>query len=196
MTGLIIYEVEGSSYLGTAAPSCLSDYCEHKKLGAMVKKYIDSYLDFETQLITLRPYSIYDAKELCAEFKKNRIDTGIILYCDCDEKPYEYTEEFIGFDVCAGDYYVSPLGLGYLEMTSEDIEYMGESEFTNDYPFFENLDDDVRYGYADKLNDSGLFDDKETADEIAEYCNWLSAQYDDVFEGLGDFRVVKIYKVK
>ena len=196
MTGLIIYENNGSSYLGTATPNCLSDYYEHKRLGEQIQRYFDNYLDFETQLIKLSSYSIYDAKELCNELKRNHIDADIILYCDYDENPFEYTEEFIGYDVCAGDYYVSPLGLGYLKMTREEIEYMAESELTDDHPFFENLDDDVRYGYADTLNEYGLFADKEMADEIAEYCNWLDAQYDNVFEGIGGFRVVKIYKVK
>lgn len=196
MIGIIIYEKNNDSYLGTGTPICLSDYCEHKKLGDKIKKYIDSYIDYETQRITFSPYAMYDAKELCSDLQKDNIDVGILLYCDCDERLYEYAEDFIGYDVCSCDYFASPLGLNYLALTSESLEILADCGITDAYPFVENLDDEVRYGYADKLNSYMLFEDKEAADEIAEYCNWLDAQYDDFLEGFGDFRTVRIYKVE
>lgn len=195
MTGLIICEKQEEMYCGVGATNCLGDFCENKKVGEKVRAYIDRYIDFDSQLIALSPYSIYDAKELCSLLNKNGIETMLLLYCDTDEKPYEYTEEFIGYDVCAEDYYTSVLGMDYLTMSSEEIQYM-DDEFTNDFPFFENISDEVRSEYANQLNEYGLFDSIDTAGEIEEYCNWLAAQYDDIFEGLGSFKTVKMFIVK
>lgn len=196
MLGLIIYENQGNEYKGIATPCCLGDYCENSKIGDSVMQYIERYIDFESQLIELDSYSIYYAKELCKQFKKIGVDADILIYCDIYETPYEYTDEFLGYDVCAEDYYTSPLGMGYLEFTSEDIEFMVDEEVSDDFPFFENISNEVRYEYEQQLNRYKLFDNIETANEITEYCNYLTSQYDDIFEGLSNFKAVKIYTVK
>ncbi|MCM1285098.1 MAG: hypothetical protein NC213_04760 [Acetobacter sp.] len=196
MTGLIIYENQGSSYKGVATPCCLGDYCENSKIGDSVFQYIDQYIDFESQLIKLNSYSIYYAEALCQQFKKIGVDTGILIYCDVDEIPHESTDDFLGYDVCAEDYYTSPLGMEYLEFTSEDIEFMVDEEVSDDFPFFENISNEVRHEYEQQLNKHKLFDNLETAEEIAEYCNYLTAQYDNIFEGLKNFKIVKIYAKK
>lgn len=196
MTGLIIYEHQSDRYKGTATPCCLGDYCENSKIGENVIQYIEQYIDFDSQLIELNPYSLYYAKELCQQFKKIGVKADILLYCDMNETLYETVDEFLGYDVCAEDYCTSPIGMGYLEFTAEDIEFMIDEDVSDDFPFFENISNEVRYEYEQQLNKHKLFDSLDTANEIAEYCNYLTVQYDGIFEGLTDFKPVKIYTVK
>lgn len=188
MKGLIIC-TEDSIYYGAGQLNCFAEY-QAGRLELDINTYIDRYVNDDTQMIEFTPYSLYDAISLAEKIEKEYEPCRIVAFADLDEAIDEGQLEFIGYDVVADDYYTSPLGLEYLTMSLE------ESEFTDDLPFFENLDNEVRYDYASQLNEYQLFDDISWAEEIQEYCNFICEQYYNSFQGASDFKILKIYLKK
>ena len=187
MTGLIIC-TESETYNGIGSINTLAEYLDDRKIGEEVKRFLESYVEEETQLIVPSPYAIYDAKALAEKVSKRYEATQVLLYSN-EESALNAQAEFIGYDVCADDYYTSPIGLGYLgEIAEYDID--------GDEPFFENISNEVRYEYFQQLNPYGLFDEAAPAEEIAEYCNWLCSEYADMFQGAENFKIIKIYRMK
>lgn len=188
MIGIIIC-TENENYNGIYQLNCLAEYFESKKLGDDIRHFTENYVDEESQLIKFSSYALYDSKELAEKISRHYDDTHIIIFADENESVDENLAEFIGYDVCADDYYTSPIGMGYLGETDEYDEYENE-------PFFDNLSNEVRYEYFKQLNDYGIFDDISPAREIAEYCSWLIDEEYDVFQGAKSFKTVKIYSAK
>lgn len=188
MIGILIC-YDNDRYCGIGQLNCLCDYIDNKSFGDEIQAFIDSYTDEQTQLIEYGTYAVYDAEKI--REKIDRIDScRIIVFADDDEQPNERALDFIGYDVCADDYYTSPIGMGYLTLPLENAEY-----YYDDLPFFTELHPSIRRDYANQLNDYRLLDSKETADEITEYCNWLVQEYDDIFSGAQEFKTVKIFKL-
>ncbi|MFR5876094.1 MAG: hypothetical protein ACLUFN_06355 [Eubacterium sp.] len=185
MIGIIIC-TENENYNGIYQLSCLAEYIDNKKIGNDVKTFMNNYVDEESQLIIFTAYSLYDAKELSEKISKKFENTQIIIFSDENESIDENLAEFIGYDVCADDYYTSPIGMGYLGEIDEFNKF-------EDEPFFDNLSNEVRFEYFEQLNDYGIFNDLIPAGEIAEYCNWLIDEEYDVFQGAKKFKIVKIY---
>jgi hypothetical protein len=179
-------------YYGIYQLNCLAEYIDNKKLKDDVESFINNYLDEETQLIKYTPYSLYDAVQLSDKITNKFDDTQVIIFSDTDEDIDESTAEFIGYDICADDYYTSVIGLGYLG------EVDGYTKDEDEY-FFDNLSNEVRYEYFEQLNEYGIFDEISPANELADYCNWLKSEYEDddnVLQGANNFKVVKIYLPK
>lgn len=188
MNGLIIC-TSNKEYYGIGQLDCFAEYLEDKAVGSDIQKFIELYADSDTQQIEITPFSIYDAKILCEKISKKCEPCRVIFYCDIEEELDSYQYDFIGYDVCADDYYTSPLGMNYLN-------YTDDFEIFEDLPFFENISNEVRFDYARQINEFGLFDSTEPAGEIAEYCNWLCKNFDDMFYGAKDFKLIKIYLPK
>lgn len=188
MTGIIIC-TKNEDYCGVYQLNCFAEYLEDKRLGDEVQRFMENYVDGESQLIEFSPYALYDARELAEKISRRSDDTQTIIFADKNESIDENLAEFIGYDVCADDYYTSPVGMGYL---GEVDEY----DKSADEPFFDNLSNEVRYEYFEQLNCYGIFDDISPANEIAEYCNWLIDDEYDVFPDAKSFRTVKIYLPK
>lgn len=183
MLGLLVC-VKNEEYKGVCQVVCLSDYAEDKKIGGEVQAFLDKYVDEETQLIECSAYSIYDARQLCEKIENRFGDECEVIACSDVDESVDSSLEFIGYDSCADDYYTSVIGMGYLDASQV---------FYDDEPFFEELDLGSRNDYYDKLNEYGLFDDKNDADEITDYCNYLVDEYYDMFQNAENFRTVKIY---
>ncbi|MCM1115368.1 MAG: hypothetical protein NC397_07725 [Clostridium sp.] len=189
MKGLVIF-TEENGYFGVANLSCLVEYMENDLLADDINDFYSNYINEDTQLAEISIYSVYDAIRIRDKIEENFEPCYVIAHCDLNEDMEDAQLEFIGYDVCADDYYTSPIGLEYLAIS------LDEAEYTGDMPFFDNLENSVRYEYNEKRNSYGIFDDKSVAKELAEYCNWLAYDYEGIFYNAKNFRAVKIYLAK
>ena len=101
-----------------------------------------------------------------------------------------FCAEFAGFDVVSEMFDDSPLQRGLFD---EDVNKHTRETYAD---FFTNTDGIILREYRNNLNEFGLFDELKPAEEIAEYCTWLTDQNNDLFEGGRNYAVMKVYFVK
>ncbi len=189
MTGILICNMEGE-YRGIARFSSIPDYYENAEIGPELQEFVEECVDPETQEIIYRLNNIARALTVADLLTSIGCGSEVLLYCDTQTDIRMLCAEFAGFDVVSEMLDDSPLERGLFD---EDVNKNKRETFAD---FFTNTDGIILRDYRSNVNEFVLFDELKPAEEIAEYCTWLTDQNNDLFEGGRNYKALKVYFVK
>ena len=113
--------------------------------------------------------------------KTEKWNGEIILFTDNVETEIPTNCELLGYDICAGSKYYSPLGDGILQM------------YNMNKAFFAEISTVEFKKYKDNINGNGLFSTYSVAFEFSKYCNIINERYEHAVESEKNWRPFAVY---
>lgn len=187
MKGISICDIQPDGYRGVCRGNQLADYMEDKNIGEKITAFLNAYVDDETQEIYCTIAAACEAKQAAALLTEQGADSEVITYNDEHESAGLLGADFLGYDVCSSNFGTSPIADGLIKLGLNEYDESICPEF------FENIGGDIVKGYAENLNENLLFSDREVAEEVCEYMNYLAQKHDGIFYGDEDFSVFAVF---
>lgn len=189
MTGILICDMDGE-YRGIARISSIPDYFENSKIGQVLQEFLEDCVDPDTQEIIYRLNNIPKALAVADALESIGCESEVLLCCDADTNIRMTCAEFAGYDVVSETFDDSPLQRSLFD---EDVKKHIREDYSD---FFTNTDGIILKEYRSNINEFSLFADITPAQEIADYCTWLTDKNNDLFEGARNYAAIKVYIVK